>query len=990
MLRARASNVWGVPSGRLPPVRARQKTRKRSPNPLTTTYNPPRVRWVRFDPTPSALDLAANFKRLTLPSAKQPKPKSKRIPNPPNNEAVAIVHEEGGQEPQADSLEPYESITGDIQSATVEGLKPRYRRRRARYLRRRRQLQKAPSPHPPSPTRALRDYLAAINGFPRNPRVLSRYLSKTSDRLPVLTATALLKQRLAQGNMAPYELELMDHVVDDEKWAPRMRKREIRGISEDDINHWAWILSAETADLAIQRCISDPRLKPPFVLCLLVGGERTIKDPEGFCSFLRYIRKHYIAVPREPDGLSGFDLTWNHFRRLLGHIVDQCLSSWPALLPSVARLAASFIEGLPQQMMSSSALHRHATQFRAFNTCLQLLGSPADVYPLKGMINNWQAQKILLDMASRLQLSITREGYRSVRRVLVALPKSTAERDITERAAVTWPPFRQDFDGRDEQRRPEDSLSFAAKVGVLKREAGYPDDHFDRTVDTLAGSVMGRAPTIQSRFLVPPPWQGKRASQNIDMEWAAKVKTTRNAREAWQMFSSTPLPGVKPSAEVYAAMFEKLFAVKEPLWSRILPGEANSTFPVYDRNLSALEIARITPPTPEELYRMMIFSGVKPTGELLIVLLRHASSKEVALQYLADSPYRDHVQLLQGTTFKSPDCVDLLPALPVRVFYAWIFMLCNTQTKPRRRARYHFASNQVKEAMRLATEYQLWATGLEIIDKAPWYIIMEYLAGRGNLYSEEGAKYNTLVTLNLFMFHWQRTADLKGIDSKLFELLCVVLRKALRLSTWQSTSGEIALRVMPVDRNGRVTRLLLDGFLKLRATFRILTRPIQGLDESEGASEPIVYPYRITSKHLGLYMRVLGTIGDGKEMVRLMRWILEAWDCNYVLEDARQPGELAHDDMVRTFRYFSRMGMHLIEPTVMQDLEEELAKFKWEKNCTWVSPIDQHDAHDDEVDLDLGAGDCWQHVKEMIYEREGEDTQERQLDEAKSGELAEG
>ncbi|KAK0611506.1 hypothetical protein B0T14DRAFT_488536 [Immersiella caudata] len=958
MLGARAGFWAGVRWASSVALR-RQPTRP--PKSRTDARKPLRIRWVKTNTDPSAWDPAADIKRLPLPPASQrPKPKRRsRLKRPPEKTVKSSSRRSIGSESGSGNQEP----DGD------RALPPLRRRRRPlrHALLRMRARQAGLPQHPPSPARALNDYLARKAGLRRNLEPLSRFLSKKSDRLPILTASALLKQRLAQGELADFETELL-LAAGDGDWSIWTEKRVTAGVSEDDVNHWAWILSAETADLTIERFVSDDRLKPPFLITMIVGPDRILQDPEIFVSLLQYIRNRYVGTHRGPDGCTSFDLTWQHFQNVLERLVSQCLSSWPALLPSVAQLAVSIIKGLPQQL-GGSPRRAIAIQCKLLNVCLELFGSPPDVYPLNDMINNWNAQKVLLDLSSRLEppLFLTREGYRAIRSVLVALPKSSSERETTRRASPTWPPFRQDFDGRDEQRRPEDDLSLAAKVGILKREAGYPNDHFDRGLDTVAGSVVGRTPTIQTRSLVTPVWEGNRASQNVDFEWAMSVKATRNAREAWRMFSSPPLPGMKPSAQVYAEMFTKLFADQVPEWTRMLPGDGIATFPVHDGNLTALEIARISPPAPSELYQMMLFSGVKPTGEALIVLVRHASSKQQALRYLAASPYKPHVELLQGTIFKGERYASLLSTLPPRLLYAWIMMLCRTQIKRQKRMDFTFSSNQMKEAMRLTSEYQMAIGGSQFTDKAPWYIVMGYLAGRGHAYADEGAKYNSLVTLGLFMYHWQRTADFKGIDAKLFELLCIIVRKALRLSTWQSTTGELALRVMPIDKNGRLTRLLVHALRQLKDAFSTLTQPIRALDGTPEFNEGLVYPHRLASKHIALYMKALGTLGDGEEMARLMRWILDSWDRDYVLDDSKLPGMPAYDTMIGAIAYFFRVGAHLVEPVIMRELEDNLEKLQREKYCTWFLPLDNNIVPDNEVDLDLGAAELWAHVRATVY-----------------------
>jgi len=822
-----------------------------------------------------------------------------------------------------------------------------------------------------SPTAALCHYLYAIAGHEKNLEDVLPLFSGKPDCLPALTARVMLRQRLARGELTALEREVVSSVDDNPIWAFWKQKWALRGVGAGVVRHWVWILSAETADLAIERLIATQCWHPPFLLNILVGRDRTIKKPKNFVALLRYVHKYHIGVARPQQRRSSFDLPWEHFLRLLRRLIQQCLISWPTLLPSVARLAAVYIERGPLRQRTGLGPSQYTIQCKVFNQCLTRLSLPPARHPLNNMIHNWEAQKVLLDLSSRLQhtLVINRESYLAMGRVLVALPKTVPERKIAERASKTWPPFRRDFDGRDEQRQPEDDLSLAAKVGILRREAGYPDDHMSRALDVLAGSVVGQAPTTQTRSLLPPTLRDPLAIKNIDTEWASRIKATRNAREAWRMFLSPPMSGLKPGTQVYAEMFEKLAVDEVSDASRVLPGDGKEVFPVYNGNLSALEIARISPPSFEELYLEMRRSGIKPTKLLLVVLLRYASSKEAALQYLADSPDNRYVQLLRETVFEGLECSKLLATLPRRVFYAWTEMLCVSQVQRRNNGDY-FASRQIQEAMCLAAEYQR-VNSKAPIDMAPWYIIMKHLAARGIIYSEDGAKFNMHDTLSVFMRHWQRMVDRKGPDNRLFELLCAMVRKSLRLATWRSTSA-MSPHVYLEDRDGSFARLLLHACLKLRETFEELIQPIHEYDGSAESGELLTLPYRITSKHVSLYMRALGTLGDAQAMVRLMWWILDAWDCGYILSDARHPQELAYDRLIQTFAYFSRIGKHIVDASVMRELQEQLEKLRCEKSCTWFWPVEESDTYDDEIDLDLGAADRWSHVRDMIYHNKGD------------------
>jgi len=734
-------------------------------------------------------------------------------------------------------------------------------------------------------------------------------------------------------------------------------------------------MSAETADLAVERFIYEEGPKPLFLLNLLVGRKESIKKPETLISLLRYIRRHYIGTPPPSHGQTGFDLTWPHFVLLLRRLVSTCVKLWPKLLPSVSQLAVSFIENLPHEV-GGSTQRAHAVRCEVFNQALEMFSSTPQIYPLADMVCNWEAQKHLLNLSSRLNptLFIRRDGYRAIRRVLVALPKSLSEREVAKRASKTWPPYRRDFDGRDEQRRPEDDLSLVVRAGILKREAGYPDDQVDRALDALGGFVVGQTPTTQTRALIPPIWTGRNAGRNLDIEWAAKVKATRNAREAWGVFSTPLQPGVGPGSPVYAEMFDKLFATEVADSSgSILPGDSKEVFPVYNGNLSALEIARISPPTPEELYEMMLFSGIRPTGECLIVLLREAKSKEMALRYVSDSPHPNIAPMLR-TPFSTEQAniAEMLSVLPHRVFNAWVKMLCKTHgiSSSKQCGTVSDISGHILEAIFLTTAYEEVKRETGIVSKAPWYIILEALAGPKMLYSQNGPEGNVAFTLRIFMWNWQQTVNAKGIDCRLFEQLCLIVRKSLRLATFRDTKMATTTHGTIRDPHGKLRGLLARSVMALHEAFDGLTQPLREFDGSAGACGSMILAHRITAKHLFRYMQSLGTVGDGEGMARLMRWILEAWNHDHLLEEARHPWEPGFEYVMRTLAYFSSVGRYTLDTDTMQNLRDHLEELRQESNCTWAWPVEGIKTGAD-VAVDLEAAARWSRVMELVRCRHG-------------------
>ncbi|KAJ4293014.1 hypothetical protein N0V88_005678 [Collariella sp. IMI 366227] len=55
-------------------------------------------------------------------------------------------------------------------------------------------------------------------------------------------------------------------------------------------------------------------------------------------------------------------------------------------------------------------------------------------------------------------------------------------------------------------------------------------------------------------------------------------------------------------------------------------------------------------------------------------------------------------------------------------------------------------------------------------------------------------------------------------------------------------------------------------------------------------------------------MLALGCCGDGRGMVRLMDWVLDGWDRDYIREEAKRAYSLDYHYVMRAIAYFAEMG----------------------------------------------------------------------------------
>ncbi|KAK3290641.1 uncharacterized protein B0H64DRAFT_368033 [Chaetomium fimeti] len=817
-------------------------------------------------------------------------------------------------------------------------------------------------------------------------RLARAIAANRSLRFPVLTAQAFLRRHVLLARQRGVELKIERYLGSTEEWKARLADLENQtGISEADIKQWLWILSPSSGDVQIQRFLKSRCRKPIFLLQLLLARDRKIQEPATFLGLLKYLRENYVLADRPQDELDhptykgqGRAVTWWHYIVFLYRLVWHCREGWPAAMPLLARLTADYI-GTMRLDSKARAMTGYQARSLVLNKALQYFSWAARVRPIDHMEHNWAAQRHLLRLAATTEppLVMDQNGYRAVRTVLIGLNKTKGEAKNADRTARTWPPYRRTLDGIDERRNPEDDLSRSAKAGLLVRAAGYSDDVVDRALSALGGSTFGEAPTIQTRSIPPPFFSGRLASQNIYSEWAAQLRATRNPREAWIVFEHPPEPGIRPTAQIYGEMFERLYARPATGSSAVRPGDVKEVFPVDNGSLSEFEIARLTPPSPEELYGHMLQQDkLQPTGFCLAVLIRNSSSIKTALRYLEDSPYKPYIDMLRAPTSQaSTESTQALAKLPHIILNAWITMLCRIHTRERAAAGSTSAdghshrsletsrAESIPEAIAVASMYQARNAKAAQRDRLPWHTIMQALAGRKVLYSQMGAEFNALETLETFLKVYERTTAAKGIDPVAFEALCLVIRKTLRLTTFEKAEGGSMVPRPYMSGAAAIQTLLFRAHRRAVDAFAALTSPLpaeRGDDDDGGGSEkaavdaegdaeeveeadddgvtPGMLRYNVVGRPLHRYMAALACCGDDAEMVRVMDWLLDGWDRGYIREEAKTLHNLDYHYTMRTIAYFAEMGKELVEPAEMDRLRGRLENMRWDKGCTWFWP----------------------------------------------------
>lgn len=735
------------------------------------------------------------------------------------------------------------------------------------------------------------------------------------------------------------ERGLSEQLPGGKNWDIRLRALYNTGVTKNHLETWSWILKGDTADVRLDRFLATTKHRPIFLLFLMVRSDHTFHDRQLFIALLEYITQTYTSVPMGEHGrpeqrgekraLDGpLNMTPDLFVKLLSRLQFHASRLCPESGLKLAELITSYIQSrsaIGAECKEDTGFGtRFAAQCQVFNSALRILGRPAKSRPYANMEHNWDAQKHLLAFSSSLKRSliINKTGYRAIQAVMIGREKSAGEEKVAIRSAKTWPPYRQAWDGIDEQRRPEDDLSRAVKTAIQAREAGYPETEHDRALGALGGAILGQSPTVQTRSRPPVVRKGKHAAEAILATWAARIRATRNAQEAWAIFRSPPQNSLKPSAPVYAEMMAKLVVGEVADPTSAVPGSKRENFPVYQSpNLSEFEKARIRPPTLEKLAEEMIDSGVQPVGNVLCLLIRHSNSETEVLHWLRQSPYKRFANELDPSSVTSGTDSESLKKIPLAVFNAYISFLCKMQGKEDSAASLESCSrprdHYLKLAMQLIPARLKPDTQEGRTYKPPWLQVLQTMImskTHASLRNPAIRRERLSMFINLFSWVVHQT----GMDSELLGLLCLSTGRVMA-ATFTSANHD-QFRSMP-DRTSasdgwwaeadcahldKTTKHLLEGL------HRQLTKAFAEMKRSGSG---------ISGFHVYSYMRTMGLFGDVKGMTGALDWGLLWLENGQTLGDAATAGTSSNAYLNLAFGVFETIARDRVDGDVLRSIE---------------------------------------------------------------------
>ncbi|OTA99151.1 hypothetical protein M426DRAFT_16721 [Hypoxylon sp. CI-4A] len=751
-----------------------------------------------------------------------------------------------------------------------------------------------------------------------------------ADRLPLLMLQAWMARQDTRHEPLVYKAI---QSISPSDWADRFHSLQERGWSKEAMDHWIWILSGENGDVRVKRLVSSETPKPIFLLMILARSNENFRELQSLLYLMEYTSKRFFHTTSESvvngTALPGpkLTLTVSQFLLLLRRLVNHVRRSWPRAIVTVARFAADYIRGIPSNLSNG---YRYKCE--VFNEALQLFRQPAATQPVANMEFNWRAQKILLAMSDNLDqpLTINKASYRAVREVMLGMKKSKTERAVAVRYVKSWPPYRQDFDGLDARRTTEDDYSRSVKAGVLTREAGYIEDHYDQALNALGGKGNS-SPTVQTRSLPPKEWMGEHQDKNLYTRWAMMIRATRNPQEAWKVLNDNAVEtDESPNFQVYAEMFIKLQARPLPPTSTALPGDSRENFPIHNANYSQYELARLSPPTVSELYDQMISRGVKPQGICLHTLLNNADSLEEGARYLRDSGINP-ASVNALAIYKQPS-YDALRRIPLLTFQCYIRLLCRLQ--PDRRGREKIPLEEIfriNHAIRL-TKLRLRPETTEgNTFRPPWSTILRALARPRICVLSHGAQAdNDTQALSMSLDVTQYVQRTVGLDADMFLYLCRTVQKAAmcRLKSRESPGGNgVKGSSSLVPSSEQILRAL-------KAIFSQFTTPVQVPGVQASSLDLPGFNGDIGPAHLHTYMRTLAFLEDVDGMKELLQWMLN--NKTYIDEEAERTESRGHALIARTlcaFQAFAGPGLeHEEQENLIAQAEstaETSAPWRW-------------------------------------------------------------
>lgn len=497
-----------------------------------------------------------------------------------------------------------------------------------------------------------------------------------------------------------------------------------QNFSPGDVMVWAWVLSAPSFTsmmryTCFERSImgsSPPRRGIPFTVLAAFARRHDIWPTSLAMSLER--SREILMINSTLDGTLGkpsdpnADFHSKKWRRGRDHssvmiLVVQLMRTARKVAPHTLLTIAQMFT----YIINHDARTRDSNQLRgrklrnlieAYNVCLSFLSLPCSVNPYHSIHNQERAAFHLVEEMSKFQppLLLNRMGYEALTRILLARRKTPVEKRWADLKSNTWPPWKEDKLGIDEDRGMEGSLSKAARLMDLMKSSGYDHQATEIRAKILAGWDTDGTPTIQTRTIINPDRQSWLKNSTLDESrstdaaendpdgweadpsiWAARIRATRTLREAWASYLSCQDRGIIPNEDIYFEILEKLIYHHSPTkpWSNStsVPGDGKEVLsdPTSPRDIIYVHTE---PPTLHEFLDELLLKDIQLTPKLLHLLLTRAWSFEIGMECLFKSSLSVELKnaLVYGCYGAGEERAALLRCVPNKIFAAFIKFLC--------------------------------------------------------------------------------------------------------------------------------------------------------------------------------------------------------------------------------------------------------------------------------------------------------------------------
>lgn len=808
-----------------------------------------------------------------------------------------------------------------------------------------------------SPATLLRRYLAIDSPEPA--------LQKSVALIRSMRLSIVLMQMHIRRQVAADPLGLKDvaeALPSEDQWKRLMEVMEYNGHTQERLNQYVDILFARTDEERCHLFLADFNAKPVFIFGYLLRLGSSISQVSTLDNLLEYFRRRLkttSGTKRATDVRAYIEgrartqmqkFSTQEIMENMDRLAFHCRRIEPRRLVVLAEILAEFITDLGANSHTSELFTTAETpaeayhaQCRFFNAALgaiaSRMGSGAEHKAIP-YTYIWAAQRILLAMSDSLPqpLAVDRSGFEAIRAVLAGMPKSMDEQHAASRHSESWPPYLTPADGIDEAMDVEESWSRVVRAGMMMQEAGFPKHEVDEVIDILYGLSPDGSPTIQQRMQINP---ARKMSA-----WAASIRATRNAHEAWQRFKSPPEPGMKPGVLEYAAMFQRLYAREADPQRGILPGDNHLNYPMNEEsNLTELEKLRLQPPTPGELYGTMREEGIRPDEQCLRILVSNAQNVAEAHRYLEDgsTARKNYAELTAA--FPS---TKSLRRTPLPLFSAYMEFLSKT---PNLGGRNLLRAVRLAER-RLSGKNSNWSSFV-------WAPIVKHLGQH-----HDRLRLTLEAQLRLLLYVMDHIDAERSMNLAIVDQLARTLRKILRreveklavtLPTGKADKNSFAIhyekQATEAGKNNKYIRNAQE--LTALSMFQIMGERMKGLfysvvvkEKERSRPEDNLHVSHVDMMRARRdpvmpsvahnLMLALAFAGQIRAMSDLMKWLIKEWSSPALQEEMQNMGELPQDlDMIETLCAFRAFAEPLIRRRKVEQVMDGVME-----NIVWEWPDD--------------------------------------------------